>query len=236
MKEDSSVLTLNETPREERRASARTATADVVVVDARRWTAFLPRRRHYVPWLLPLFLLLAWAVSTETGWVPRQILPKPSEVGLALADLLQTRLPSDLLISAQRAFSGLALGGGLGLILGFITGLSRIGEEILDTTMHMKRTVPHLALIPLFIIWFGIGENMKVVLIASGVFFPVYINTYYGMRSVDPALVEVGRVYGLNNWQLFRRVVLPAALPWIFVGLRFALGGMWLGLIVAETI
>ena len=100
----------------------------------------------------------------------------------------------------------------------------------------MVRNVPHLALIPLVIVWFGIEEGAKLFLVALGVFFPVYVNTLHGVRSVDPQLIEMARSYGLDGWRLFRKVILPGALPSIFVGLRFALGVMWLTLIVAETI
>ena len=100
----------------------------------------------------------------------------------------------------------------------------------------MVRNVPHLALIPLVILWFGIDEGAKLFLVALGVFFPVYINTLHGVRTVDPQLIEMGRSYGMTSSELFRRVILPGALPSIFVGLRFALGVMWLTLIVAETI
>jgi sulfonate transport system permease protein len=107
---------------------------------------------------------------------------------------------------------------------------------VTDTTLQMVRNIPHLALIPLVILWFGIDETAKLFLVALGVFFPVYINTLHGIRTVDPQLIEMGRVYGMKNTELFWRVILPSALPSIFVGLRFALGIMWLTLIVAETI
>ena len=100
----------------------------------------------------------------------------------------------------------------------------------------MIRNIPHLALIPLVILWFGIGEEAKLFLVALGVFFPIYVNTLLGIRTVDPQLVEMGRIYGMGPWALFRRVILPGALPSIFVGLRYGLGIMWLTLIVAETI
>ena len=115
-------------------------------------------------------------------------------------------------------------------------GLSRLSFGLTDTTLQMVRNVPHLALIPLVIVWFGIEEEAKLFLVALGVFFPVYVNTLHGVRSVDPQLIEMARSYGFDHWRLFRRVILPGALPSIFVGLRFALGVMWLTLIVAETI
>jgi len=139
-------------------------------------------------------------------------------------------------ISALRALWGLLLGGGLGLALGLLNGSSRTAETLLDTTLQMIRNIPVLALIPLIILWFGIEETAKLVLLSLGVFFPVYLNTFHGIRSVDPALIEMGRSYGLTGWRLYRDVILPGALPSILVGLRFALGLVWVILIVTETI
>jgi len=134
------------------------------------------------------------------------------------------------------AVHGAAIGAGLGLAFGFLTGLSRPAERLLDSSVQMLRNIPHLALIPLVILWFGIDEAAKLFLVALGSFFPIYVNTMHGVRSVDPQLVEMGRAYGMDRRTLFRRVVLPGALPSIFVGLRYGLGIMWLTLIVAETI
>lgn len=139
-------------------------------------------------------------------------------------------------ISALRALWGLLLGGGLGLALGLLNGSSRTAETLLDTTLQMIRNIPVLALIPLIILWFGIEETAKLALLSLGVFFPVYLNTFHGIRSVDPALIEMGRSYGLTGWRLYRDVILPGALPSILVGLRFALGLVWVILIVTETI
>lgn len=129
-----------------------------------------------------------------------------------------------------------ASGGSLGLILGLISGLSRWGERLLDTSIQMLRNVPHLALIPLVILWFGIDESAKIFLVALGTLFPIYINTWNGIRNIDRGLVEMARSYGLSGIPLFIHVILPGALPSIMVGVRFALGLMWLTLIVAETI
>ena len=112
----------------------------------------------------------------------------------------------------------------------------RRAETLLDSTLQMLRNIPHLALIPLVILWFGIDEAAKLFLVALGVFFPIYLNTFHGIRTVDQALIEMARIYGLAGWPLFRGVILPGALPSILVGLRFSLGLMWLTLIVAETI
>ncbi|WP_020468044.1 aliphatic sulfonate ABC transporter permease SsuC [Zavarzinella formosa] len=189
------------------------------------------------PWLVPLSLLIAWQAAGEFGWLSNRIMPAPSAVlraGFRLAE--SGELARHLGISFQRAASGFVIGGGLGLILGILTGASRIAESLIDSTMQMLRTMPHLALIPLVILWLGIGEAAKVFLVALGVLFPVYLNTHHGVRNVDPGLIEMSRVHGLGRWGLFRRVLLPGALPSILVGVRFGLGVMWLTLIVAETI
>jgi sulfonate transport system permease protein len=139
-------------------------------------------------------------------------------------------------ISMQRAGLGLLIGGGLGLVLGVANGSIGAAELLLDTPVQMIRNIPHLALIPLVILWFGLGEASKVFLVALGVIFPIYVNTFHGVRSVDPGLIEMGRLYGLGRRRLFREVLLPGALPSVLVGLRYALGLMWLSLIVGETI
>lgn len=193
--------------------------------------------RKGVGWLLPVLLIVVWEAATRLGSIPSNILPVPSVViAAAWRLLLSGELLQNSGISALRALSGFAVGGGIGLVLGLANGLSRSSERFTDTTLQMIRNVPHLALIPLVILWFGIDEEAKLFLVALGVFFPIYINTLLGIRGVDPQLVEMARSYGMTNVVLFRRVILPAALPSIFVGLRYALGIMWLTLIVAETI
>ena len=193
-------------------------------------------RARLLPLAVPLLILVGWQWLAARGTISPQILPSPLAVLRAGAHLAHTELWADITVSSGRASAGFALGAGLGFALGMLNGLSRLSEETLDTTVHMARTVPHLALIPLVILWFGIGEETKIVLVALGVFFPIYLNTFHGVRAVDPGLVETGRVYGLGGLRLFREVILPAALPSILVGVRFALGVMWLALIVAETV
>ncbi|CAD5106455.1 aliphatic sulfonate ABC transporter permease SsuC [Zestomonas carbonaria] len=189
------------------------------------------------PWLLPVALLAAWQLAVTTGWLSSRILPAPSAVFAAGVELVSSgELWQHLAISGWRAVVGLSIGGGLGLLLGFITGLSKWGERLLDSSVQMLRNVPHLALIPLVILWFGIDESAKIFLVALGTLFPIYLNTYHGIRSIDAGLVEMARSYGLSGFALFRQVILPGALPSILVGVRFALGFMWLTLIVAETI
>ena len=193
--------------------------------------------KHFAPWAVPLLLVAGWQVAVDTGHVSARVLPAPSAVIAAGWRLTRSHeLPLHLWESFKRATVGLAIGGGLGLALGFLNGLSCWANRLFDSSIQMGRNVPHLALIPLVILWFGVGEEAKQFLIVIGVLFPLYINTVHGIRSIDPKLIEMGRVYGLGRWGLFRQVVLPGALPSILVGLRYALGIMWLTLIVAETI
>jgi sulfonate transport system permease protein len=195
------------------------------------------RRESLVPWLLPAGLLLLWQALSMAGLLAAQILPAPSDVVAAAWRLgWSGELFHHIAVSSERALAGLAVGGGIGLALGLVNGLSPAASKLTDTTLQMLRNIPHLALIPLVILWFGIDESAKLFLVALGVFFPIYLNTLHGIRTVDPQLVEMGRIYGMTDGELFRRVIFPGALPSIFVGVRFALGIMWLTLIVAETI
>lgn len=193
--------------------------------------------QRLLPWLVPVALLVAWQLASSFGWLATRVLPAPSEVLQAAVQLAESgELWTHVRVSAGRAFLGLLVGGGLGLLLGLLTGSLRIAETLLDSTLQMLRNIPALALIPLVILWFGIDETAKLFLIAVSVFFPIYLNTFHGIRNVDPGLVEMGRTYGLSRWQLYRQVILPGALSSILVGLRFSLGLMWVILIVAETI
>jgi len=190
-----------------------------------------------VPWLLPLLLIVVWQIASQTGWLSTRILPAPEKIVTTFWQLtVSGELWQHLAISSWRALVGFAIGGSIGLILGLITGTSKTGERLLDTSVQMLRNVPHLALIPLVILWFGIDESAKIFLVALGTLFPIYLNTYHGIRNIDRGLVEMARSYGLSGWSLFIQVILPGALPNIMVGVRFALGLMWLTLIVAETI
>ena len=190
-----------------------------------------------LPWILPVLVIVVWQVAAQMGALPSRILPAPSAVARAAGALIASgELWIHLAASFRRAGIGFAVGGSIGFGLGLLTGTSRLAEQLLDSTIQMIRNIPHLALIPLVIIWFGVGEPGKLFLVSLGVMFPLYINTYHGMRSVDKGLIEMGRVYGLTRWGLFREVMLPGAMSSILVGVRFALGFMWLTLIVAETI
>lgn len=190
-----------------------------------------------LPWAIPVLLVVAWEVVVDTGIVTSTFLPSPVEVlqqGWKLA--LSGELFTNICISLYRATSGLLIGGGIGFILGFANGVSRLSRAAFDSTIQMVRNIPHLALIPVVILVLGINEGAKISLVAVGCMFPVYVNTFHGITSVDPNLIEMGKSYGLNKRQMFTKIIFPGALPTILMGLRYALGVMWTTLIVAETV
>lgn len=193
--------------------------------------------RRLLPWIPPICLLLIWQIATHSGLISTRILPAPGDVLAAAIRMAATgELFRHIAVSTARAAAGFALGGMIGFSFGLLNGVSNTAARLLNSSFQMIRNVPHLALIPLFILWFGIDERAKLYLVALGVFFPIYLNTYHGVRTVDAGLIEMGRVYGLSRTELFRQVIFPGALPSILVGVRFALGITWLTLIVAETI
>ncbi|GAA1416311.1 ABC transporter permease [Catellatospora coxensis] len=185
----------------------------------------------------PVALLATWEAAARTGLLPPEKLPAPSAVlrtGWRLAG--DGTLAVHLLDSLQRAAIGLAVGGGLALLLGALAGLLRTGDDLVDPPVQMARMLPHLGLVPLLIIWVGIGEELKVTLVALGSFFPIYFNTYAGIRDIDERLVEAARTCGLGHLARLRHVVLPGALPSLFLGLRLAIGAAWLSLVVGEQV
>jgi len=195
------------------------------------------RIQQIIPWIVPITLLIVWQLLVQIGWLSTRVLPAPTGVLTAGVRLAMTgELFRHIGISSGRAIAGFLIGGSIGLLLGLLNGLIPIAEKLLDTSVQMIRNIPHLALIPLVILWFGIGDEARLFLVSLGVFFPIYINTFYGIRSVDPGLIEMGKVYGLNSRDLLWQIIIPGALPSILVGLRYALGIMWITLIVAETI
>jgi len=193
--------------------------------------------RPLLAWVVPALLIAIWQISSSLGLVADNVLPSPLKVAAAGWDIAQSgALLENIEVSFLRALAGLVVGGSIGFALGIANGVSKFSEVMTDSTLQMVRNIPHLSLIPLVILWFGIGEEAKLFLVSLGVFFPIYINTLHGIRTIDPQLIEMGKSYGMTNAQLFRMIILPGALPSILVGLRFALGVMWLTLIVAETI
>ncbi|UKK85322.1 ABC transporter permease [Sphingopyxis sp. BSN-002] len=185
----------------------------------------------------PLIVVALWAIATGSGWIDPSILPSPAGLAKGWQQLwTEQDLASQIATSLARALAGGAVGILVGLTLGTVAGLSKLGEELFDALLQMLRTIPFLALVPLFIVWFGIGEAPKLLLIALATMFPMYLNTYAGVRNVDRKVIEAMRSFGLGGRRLILEVVLPLALPQIFTGLRFALGVSVLVLIAAEQI
>jgi len=199
--------------------------------------AVAPRLGRLRRFASPLLLVLLWQAASMAGLISPRTLAAPSTVLASAWELLLSgELPRHLLVSLGRVALGLGIGVTVGTAMALVAGLSRLGEEIVDAPLQMLRTLPFLALVPLFILWFGIGEVPKVALVALGTTFPVYLTLFAGIRGVDPKLVEAGRVFGLDRRGMIRHVVLPGALPSGLVGLRYALGTAWLSLVIAEQI
>jgi sulfonate transport system permease protein len=199
-------------------------------------------RRGWLRLISPLAVLAIWQLVSDEGLVSAQKLPAPSTVWSTAVWLVTTNSPAygtlqgAMLVSLQRVALGFALGGGVGLLLAVVAGLSRIGETALDPLLQMLRTLPLFGLIPVFIVWFGIGDPPKILLIAIGAAIPLYLNTFAGIRGVDAKLGELGQVLHLRRHELLTHIVLPGALPQILVGVRQSLGVAWLALVVAEQV
>ncbi|MFI9045462.1 ABC transporter permease [Streptomyces sp. NPDC053427] len=199
------------------------------------------RRRSVPRWLRravgPLGLLAVWQVLSASGALPPDMLASPGTIAATAGDLVADgTLPSAMLVSVQRVAVGLLLGGVAGIALALVSGLSQLGEDLVDATVQMLRSIPWVGVIPLFIIWLGIGEAPKIALIALGVAFHLYLNVYAGIRGVDAQLVEAGTSLGLSRWGLVRHVVLPGALPGAMTGLRYSLATAWLALVFGEQV
>ncbi|MFD4319539.1 ABC transporter permease [Streptomyces sp. NPDC058548] len=201
-----------------------------------------PGRTPTVPrWLRrtvgPVLLLALWQTLSATGVLPAEALASPGTIARAGGELIgDGTLPTAMGVSLRRVAAGLLIGGIAGIALALVSGLSRLGEDLVDAPVQMLRTVPWVGLIPLLIIWLGIGEAPKVALIALGVAFHLYLNVYAGIRGVDAQLVEAGQSLGLGRWGLVRHVVLPGALPGAMTGLRYSLATAWLALVFGESI
>lgn len=199
--------------------------------------AFSPAALQAMSWLAPLLLVVSWEALAQRGYLSPQVLPAPSKILLTAIKLTTNgTLLNDLGVSLLRAAAGFAIGGTVGFALGILVGFSRMAEALIDRSIQMVRAIPFLAVLPLVIVWLGVGEAEKIFLVALGVTFPIYINTTLGIRQVDPKLIELGRVQALSTLQLIRRIILPGALPSILTGVRYGLATAWLALVVAETI
>ncbi|MGW4344687.1 ABC transporter permease [Streptomyces sp. NPDC004690] len=229
-------------------ATAATATAQSAGADAgapatartarRSRRALSPGKRLPAARLVgPLVLLALWAAASAAGRLDPGAIPAPWTV-LKTAGHLWTdgTLPTDVATSLRRAAYGFAIGLGAGVLLALAAGLSRTGEALIDGTVNLNRAIPTLGLIPLFILWLGIGETFKVAIIAIVVYIPVYLNTHAALAGIDTRFVELAEVQGLSRYRFIRQIVIPGALPGFFVGLRLGVTGSWLGLVVLEQI
>jgi sulfonate transport system permease protein len=195
-----------------------------------------PRFYPLLSWLAPLTLLVLWELFSRLGLIQSVVLPPPSSVFFTAKKLLVTgELQANLEASLGRALLGFLLGAAVGLLLGVAVGLSRLLHALFDRSLQITRAVPFLAVVPLVLVWFGIGESSKVFLIGIGSLFPMYLNTTLGIRQVDPKLLEMCQMLGLRRAQLIFYVILPGALPSILNGVRLALTTSWLALVVAES-
>jgi sulfonate transport system permease protein len=205
-------------------------------------TAGRRTRRGWYRVVSPILVLVVWQLVSAVGLISAQKLPPPTKVWHTAVQLITTNsaaygtLQHALLVSVQRMAIGFALGGSVAVVLAVAAGLSRFGEYAVDPLMQMVRTLPLFGLIPVFIVWFGIGQLPKVLLIALGAAIPLYLNTFAGIRGIDGRLGELGHTLGLTRGEMLRHVILPGALPDILVGLRQSLGVAWLSLVVAEQL
>jgi len=196
-----------------------------------------PLRDLLLPWALPALGVAAWELGARTGWIAPHALPAPSAVLLALwAAFRDGELLRDASVSAGHALTGLLIGGGAGIALGVLNATLPLAEKLTDLSLRILRGLPHLAMIPLVVLWFDATERATLFIISIGVFFPLYVKTVIGVRGVDRGLIEMGHVYGLSKLEIFAQIVLPGALSSILTGLRRSLGVMWMTLIVVEGV
>ena len=213
------------------------ASADRAPVSRRASEPSVPLGRPLLPWVGPIALLLVWEAAARGGLLDPSLLPAPSDVFATARQLLESgELQQNLAASSRRAVTGFVLGASAGLGLGLSVGLFRWADVLLDRNIQMLRAVPFLALLPLVLVWFGVGETGKIFLVALASSFPLYLNTVLGIRQVDPKLVEMCRVFGLGRVALIRHAILPGALPSILNGVRLGLTTAWLALVSSESI
>ncbi|HEY1703746.1 MAG TPA: ABC transporter permease [Trebonia sp.] len=190
----------------------------------------------------PIAVLILWQVLSATGVLPPGRLASPVTIGHTAYTLITTNNPSygtlqnSLLVSAERWGIGFSIGTVIAIVLAVITGLSPIGELTLDPIVQVLRSIPLLGILPLFIVWFGIGELPKDLIVLFGALFPMYVNTFAGIRGVDPKLLELSQVLGLSRWERIRHIVLPGSLPQALAGLRLGVVSSLLALVVGEQI
>jgi sulfonate transport system permease protein len=210
-------------------------------VAAEHVAAVPKRRRRRLPdlsrWISPLAIIVLWQLASSTGVLPEDKLSSPWTVLQSGVELAQTgELGEAFVVSLRRVAIGFALGAVIGLVLGAVSGLSKWGQALVDPPVQMLRTLPFLGLIPLFILWFGIGEEPKIALVTLGVAFPLYLNVHSGIRNTEPQLIEATTALGFTRTERLWHVVLPSAIPQTLVGIRQSLGIAWLSLIVGEQV
>jgi len=202
-----------------------------------------PRRhRGWYRLISPVAVVALWQLFSSAGLIPADKLPPPTTVWHTAVSLVTSNSPAygtlqhAMLVSLERMAVGFTVGGSIAVLLALVAGLSRLGENAVDPLLQIVRMLPLFGLIPVFIVWFGIGELPKIILIALGAAIPLYLNTFAGIRGVDAKLAEVGRVQRLTRAETIRHIVLPGALPQALTGLRQSLGVAWLALVVAEQV
>jgi sulfonate transport system permease protein len=188
-------------------------------------------------WFLPVLVIILWQILGSVGILPAQLFSSPLLIGKRFIELIQSgELAKHLQISLTRALLGFTIGGFFGLLIGVIVGMNKRAEEYLNPSIQMLRTVPLLVITPLFIMWFGFGELSKVLLIALGAFFPLYLQTFLGIRNVDKKLYEVAQILEYNRLEQITKLMIPASLPNILLGIRLSLSAAWMCLVVAELL
>jgi len=225
---NASVIATSAAPVPPQRASVRVPDS----VQQRRSAASL----RWLGWILPLLLLGLIEAAAHLGFVQSRLLPPPSEVAQTICSLFGQDLWTHVAVSSARVVSGYAIGAALAIAFGLLVGLNPYAEAFFEPTFQALRAIPSLAWVPLLLLWFGIDETPKIVLIAIGAFFPVYLGLVSGIHNADRKLIEFGEIVGLSRLQLARRIVLPAALPSLFTGLRNGLSLAWMFLVAAELI
>ncbi|WP_193727229.1 ABC transporter permease [Burkholderia sp. BE17] len=218
-----------------------TATRDDALAPRRLASPRASRREPLRAWriaglALPFAALALLEYGVRHGWLPNHLVPAPSEILDTLARMGITRVARHIGASTLRVAAGFAAGAGLALFVGAAMGLSRRIDALLEPTFQALRAIPSLAWVPVLLLWLGIDEAPKITLIAIGAFFPVHLAVVAGIRDVDRKLVELGEVYRLGPVALFRRILLPAALPQIVTGLRTGLSLAWMFMVAAELI
>lgn len=187
--------------------------------------------------LLPIVILVLWQALSSFQILPKQLFSSPILILHSFVDLIRSgELINHLKTSLARALLGFGLGGLLGLLVGIVVGMNKKSEQFLNPSIQMLRTVPLLVITPLFIMWFGFGELSKVLLIALGAFFPLYLQTFLGIRNVDQKLYDVALIFEYSHLEKITKLMIPAALPNILLGIRLALSAAWMCLVVAELL